>query len=119
MLGHMVCEKQGYFNDHLIPQATVVAQSLAILDLLPNPKVVQHTRNNLTPQIDRTKLWNFFDGAAQGDLKSCSGDAVIHIDENHYFHLKLELGEGANNYAKLMALKLLLTFSHELNIHAL
>jgi ribonuclease HI len=45
------------------------------------------------------------------------GGAVLHLTENHCFHIKMGMGRGTNNYAELLALKLLLLFSREKEIH--
>lgn len=63
--------------------------------------------------------WEFFDGAAQGDPKIFGGGAVLHINKNHSFRMKMGLGEWSNNYSKLMLLKLLLVFALEKNITSL
>jgi ribonuclease HI len=43
-------------------------------------------------------------------------EKVIYISPSHYYNLKWGLGQGSNNYAELMALKLLLTFAGEKGI---
>ena len=37
----------------------------------------------------------------------------MHLSENHYFRLKWSLGKGTNNKAELLAIYMLLNFSHE------
>ena len=65
----------------------------------------------LAINIDRTSPWGFFDGASQN--KFCGGGAILYLAENHSFELIAGLLEGSNNYAKLLNLKLLLTYAVE------
>ena len=41
------------------------------------------------------------------------GGAILHLVENHSFELIAGLGEGSNDHAKLLSLKLLLIFAVE------
>ena len=43
----------------------------------------------------------------------CGGGAFLYLSESHFFELSMGLGEGTNNYAKLMSLKLLMIFAVE------
>ena len=72
---------------------------------------VARERRILEVEIDRTSPWAFFDGAAQNN--SCGGGAVLFLSESHYFVMSIGLGEGTNNFAELMSLKLLLIFALE------
>jgi ribonuclease HI len=67
-----------------------------------------------TEAIDKSKPWAYFDGASQNH--TCGGGIVLHLAENHSFHLKLGLGQGTNNYVELLTLKLLLLFTKEKEI---
>ena len=49
-------------------------------------------RRHLEVDLDRTKPWDFFDGAAQNNL--CGGGAVLHLAESHVFVLSMGLGGG-------------------------
>ena len=62
-------------------------------------------------EIDRTNPWGFFDGATQNNFHG--GGALLFLSDNHYFELTLGLGEGSNNYAEHLSLKLLLIFAAE------
>lgn len=62
--------------------------------------------------MDQSRPWAYFDGASQNNVKLCGG-VVLHLLVSHVFHIKMGLGPGTNNYAELMALKLLLTFAGE------
>jgi len=41
------------------------------------------------------------------------GGAFLYLSESHFFELSMGLGEGTNNYAELMSLKLLMIFAVE------
>ena len=51
----------------------------------------------------------FFYGAAQNN--ACGGGALLFLSVTHFFELTVGLGEGTNNYAELLSLKLLLIFA--------
>jgi len=50
---------------------------------------------------------------------SVEEEQLLHLLENHFFHLKMGLGRGINNYAKLLFLKFLLLFAKEKDLHHL
>jgi ribonuclease HI len=66
--------------------------------------------------VDPSHPWAYFDGASQNEGQTCGGGAVLYLTNTHYFTLTMGLGSRTNNYAELMALKLLLTFSREREI---
>ena len=72
---------------------------------------VARERRILEVEIDRTSPWAYFDGAAQNNI--CGGGAVLFLAESHFFVMSMGLGEGTNNFAELMSLKLLLIFALE------
>ena len=43
----------------------------------------------------------------------CGGGVVLHLSDSHSFIFSMGLGEGSNNYAELLSLKLLLIFALE------
>ena len=78
---------------------------------LPSPNISEHQ--------DRGRLWKwkltkqcpgfFFYGATQNN--TCGGRALLFLIETHFYELVASLGEGSNNFAELMSLKLLLVFA--------
>jgi len=68
-------------------------------------------RRELEVEIDRSVPWGYFDGAAQENR--CGGGALLFLSDSHYFTLSCGMGEGSNNFAELMSLKLLLVFAVE------
>jgi len=63
--------------------------------------------------MDRTKPWDFFDGASQNNNLLCEVGTLLFLSKNHSYKLKMGLGPGTNNYDELVSLKLLLLFSKE------
>ena len=61
--------------------------------------------------IDRRNPWGFFDGAMQQNV--CGGGALLFLSESHWFEIFVGLGEGTNNYSKLLSFKILLMFTVE------
>lgn len=59
--------------------------------------------------IDHSTPWAFFDGAAQ--QHGCGGGFILHISKQHYYTVKMDLGVGTNNYAKLISLRHLMHFA--------
>ena len=53
--------------------------------------------------------WEFFDGASKDN--KCGGRAIFLLNQNHQFQIQMGLGAGKNNFADLMALKLLLCYA--------
>lgn len=69
--------------------------------------------------IDKTIPWGYFDGAAQGEPTVYGVGVVLHLNENHFFHLKWGLGEGTNNRVELLELYMLLIFAHEKGVQGI
>jgi len=46
----------------------------------------------------------------------CGGGGTLHLTNSHLYTFRAGLGMGSNNYAEIMALKLLIHFSVEKNI---
>jgi hypothetical protein len=94
----------------LAPEKTTL-KSLAILSsYLPTEGRVK-TRSIREVTIDKTKSWVFFYGASQN--YRCGGGGILHFSESHFYTLTSGLGEGKNNNAELMSLKLLMAFAIE------
>ena len=61
--------------------------------------------------LDRSVPWGFFDGASQNNL--CGGRAILFLSDHHFCELMVMLGEGRNNFAELLSLKIILIFATE------
>ena len=64
-------------------------------------------------EIDKSFPWGYFDGVAQGEPNVCGGGGVLLLTKTHSFQIMSGLEEGSNNYAELMALKILLLVALE------
>ena len=104
------------FEENWTKPATVATQCMGILQAYPqiNPRLNPRIIGML--DIDKTSPWDFFDGAAQGNPSRCGGGGIIFRDDNHFWCSRTSLGIGSNNYAEVMALKLLLLLAIELDI---
>ena len=49
----------------------------------------------------------------------CGAGGLLYISDEHYFTFSVGLGLGTNNFAKLIALKLLFTLALKYEIHTL
>jgi hypothetical protein len=58
--------------------------------------------------IDKFGAWGYFHGSSQGTPPSGEGKGIIFLVETHLFKFNVGLGGGSNNFAELLALKLLL-----------
>jgi hypothetical protein len=99
------------FKDKAIILEVIAAQSLDILSHFPQSKEVPIVYLRITEDIDKSKPWELFDEASQNSI--CREGALHHLSKNHFFHIKMGLGRGTNNYDELVMLKLLLTFARE------
>ena len=80
-----------------------------ILESYPHHIRARNQRHTLEIEIDRDAPWAFFDGAAQ---ENCyGGGAILFLREGHSFKIVMGLGEGSNNFAELLSLKMLLIFA--------
>jgi ribonuclease HI len=69
--------------------------------------------------VDSQRPWEFFDGASQNRKQICGGGVILHLSNSVSFKIKMGLGPGSNNFAELMTLKLILSFSKEKNVSSL
>jgi ribonuclease HI len=96
-----------------------MAQTLSILSHFPQEKNNPIVWNVQIECINHSRPWAYFDGASQNDGQVCGGGIVLHLSSAHHFNITMGLVQGSNNYAKLMALKLLLIFVGEKGIDSL
>jgi len=99
------------FNDKpSLPEITS-AMAVGLYNAFPEHIRAAKQKRDLEVNIDRTVPWGFFDGAAQNN--SCGGGGILYLSDSHYFIMTAGLGEGSNNFAEIMSLKLLLIFAIE------
>ena len=67
----------------------------------------------MAEDIDKSFPWGFFNGVAWGNPTICGGGGVFYLSYEHFFQIQLGLWDGTNNYAELMALRILLLFPLE------
>jgi len=102
------------FKDKTIPSESVAVKSISILAAYPQISSIPKTKNLSLMEIDKSRPWGFFDGASQNNL--CGGGAVLFLAEDHFFKIAIGLGEGSNNYAEILSLKMLLVIAIEYSI---
>ena len=88
-----------------------MAQIAAIIQHFRAPEQIPKIRPVREELIDKDIPWGYFDGASQAHQLNCGGGGVLYKSEDHFFHFSAGLGRGSNNYAELMALRLLLLFA--------
>jgi len=112
--GIWLARNESIFSDKAIPSELTAAKSISILAAYPQ-KVKKVKEKNLSViEIDKSKPWGFFDGASQNNL--CGGGALLYLNDGHYFRIAIGLGEGTNNLAEILSLKMLLVFAIDHNI---
>eukprot|EP01018_Ginkgo_biloba_P039380 Gb_12932 [translate_table: standard] len=89
------------------------SQGLGILKNFPQPVSNKSPRHIIEEEVGGEGAWAFFHGAAQGIPQICGAGGVLYIDEGLSFKFRAGLGFGTNNFAKLMALKLILLLANE------
>jgi hypothetical protein len=99
------------FNEKPMVLERTATHSLAILSSFPQESGTVKIRNIQEEEIDITRPWGFFDGASQNNR--CGGGAILFLSESHFFSMTFGLGEGTNNFAEQMSLKLLIAFAIE------
>ena len=101
------------FQDCHILMEAVVVHIVAIIHHFRALEKIYKIRPVREELIDKDIPWGFFDGASQDHQLSCGGGGVLFKSEDHFYHFSAGLGRGSNNFAELMALRLLLLFALE------
>eukprot|EP00253_Pinus_taeda_P031398 PITA_31398 len=104
--GIWIARNRSIFQDKDTPIALTAVQGAAIFSSIPRPKESSSQRNVPKVQISEGIPWAFFDGASQNN-KAGAG-LVIHESPSFSLKASVGLGTGSNNFAELLALKLLL-----------
>jgi hypothetical protein len=89
----------------------VGSQGMKILRYFKQTKVAKPTMIIVKEEIDKSRACAYFDGAAQGDPQVSGVGGVLYLRD--VLKIKADLGHGSNNYAELMALKLILISATE------
>ena len=104
------------FDDRWTEPDIVAAHCVGTLQHFPQVTNSKPKRNVGILEIDRSIPWAFFDGAAQGNPQICGGGGLIYWNDHNFLLSRAGLGEGSNNFAEVMALKLILLLAVEKNI---
>jgi len=99
------------FKDKEVSPEISAVKSISILAAFPQRTSLPKIKNLSVVEIDKSRPWGFFDGASQSNL--CGGGALLFLSEDHFFKIAIGLGEGTNNYAEILSLKMLLVFAIE------
>jgi hypothetical protein len=100
------------FNEKSSTPVVTAVQICGFIEAFPHHIKVAKQRDVLALEIDESMPWGFYDGSALEN--NCGGGAILHLSLTHSYHLFWGLGEGGNNYAEIMSLKLLLIFAKEI-----
>ena len=111
MWGIWLARNSSIFKDKEVSSESVAVKSINILAAYPQKSSIPKTKNLSIVEIDKSRPWGFFDGASQNNL--CGGGALLFLSEDHFFKIAIGLGDGTNNYAEILSLKMLLVFAIE------
>ena len=76
-------------------------------------------RRIVNEKIDKDSPWGYFDGSVAGDPRICGAGGILYLSKEHSFSFSVGFGLGANNYAKLLALKLLIILALKQGVQTL
>ena len=98
--------------ENIQPKAYVVSSlCLGLLNSYPMDNIVMNIRLVVNEHIDKSSPWAYFDGSTAGNPQICGVGGILFLTDGHYFTFSAGLGQGTNNYAELLALKLLILLS--------
>jgi len=97
------------FEDYRVNWQHLPPSICAAFIEIPFEHKTKNPRNIQPENINKEMPWAYFDGAAP--LQGCGGGIVFHLTDSHYYHLRLGIGTGSNNYAELITLRHLLYFA--------
>ena len=107
------------FQNKIASLECTTTQGIIILEHFPQAKDSPPMIIVREEQVDKNVPWYFFDGASQNNGLACGGGLVLFLSDSHFFKLNMGLGFDSNNYAELMALKLLILFAREKGVISL
>lgn len=109
--GIWMARNSAIFQEKASTPELTSALAVGLFNSFPEHVRAANQRRTMEVEIDRSVPWGFFDGAAQNN--ACGGGAILYLAENHSFTLTMGLGQGTNNFAEIMSLKLLMIFALE------
>ena len=114
--GIWIARNRLIFDDKWTEPDIVAAQCIGTLQHFPQLKNTKPKRRVGVLELDKSIPWAFFDGPAQGNPLICGGGGIIYWSDQSFLVSRAGLGEGSNNYAEVMSLKLILLLAVEKNI---
>ena len=107
------------FEDIQPKSYLITSLCLGLLSAYPLDNRVMNLRMVVKEQIEKSSPWGYFDGSIAGVPHICGAGGVLYLSDEHYFTFSIGLGLGTNNYAKLLALKLLFTLALKQGVQTL
>ena len=111
--GTWVARKKAIFQDKTSILECTSRLILEILSHFPQENNPPNPRTINEEQINKSQPWAYFDRTLKDGL--CGGGVILHLSEQHSFHIQLGLGQGINNYVDILTLNILLTSARERN----
>ena len=112
-------QNQCCFEDIQPKSYLVTSLCLGLLNAYPLDNRVVNIRMVVMEQIDKSAPWGFFDGSAAGIPQTCGAGGILYLSDEHFFTFSAGLGLGTNNYAELLALKLLIILDLKQGVQSL
>ena len=109
--GVWVARNNILFNEKPCNPTITASLSYGFLNAFPQYIKSTRQRDSLDVELDKTLPWGIFDGASHNNASG--GGDILYLTETHFYELVAGLGEGSNNFAEIMSLKLLLVFAAE------
>ena len=97
----------------------VTSLCLSLLNAYPLDNRITNIRRVVIEQIDKSVPWGFFDGSTAGIPQTCGAGGILYLSNEHFFTFSAGLGLGTNNYAELLALKLLIILALKQGVQSL
>ena len=107
------------FEDIQPKTVVVTSLSLGLMHAYPLDNRVLNIRMVVNEQIDKESAWGYFDGSAVGVPQICGAGGILYLSYQHFFTFSAGLGLGTNNFAELLALKLLITLALKQGVQSL
>lgn len=113
--GVWIARNRSIFQDKETPVTIRAIQSISIYTSIPEPEEIQPQRRDTEVHITEGIPWAYFDGASQNNRVGAG--LVIYENSNHILKASVGLGTCSNNYAEMLAVKLLLCWLIQRNTH--
>ena len=101
------------FINKEIQQPISIAQIINAFHEILDDEHTPTVQTVMPEAINRNQTWAYFDGSTQeqGLGGGGLGGILLHLSDNHYYHVQMGLGVGNNNFAELISLRHLLHFA--------